>query len=81
LQNDEWAVAFLNRSVLPKSIDFNWSNEVITDTLAKRTFNTAANPFKLRDCYLKKEVGNTKKPLRSTLPAHDILLLRLIKQP
>ena len=79
LQNDEWAIAFLNRSVLPKSIDFNWLNEHINDTLSKGTLNTVTNLYKLRDCYLKKEIGTTKNPLRSTVPGHDILLLRIKK--
>lgn len=79
LQNDEWAIAFLNRSVLPKSIEFNWSNQLINDTLSNRKLNIVTNLYKLRNCYLKKEIGTTKNSLQSTVPGHDILLLRLKK--
>lgn len=33
LNNGDWAVCFLNRSVQPQKIDFNWKNENINDTL------------------------------------------------
>lgn len=78
LQADEWAVAFLNRSVSPKTVDFNWQHETVKDTVSKREFNAAAT-YKLRDLYLKKDIGDTKKPLNATVPGHDILLLRLKK--
>jgi alpha-galactosidase len=79
LQNEEWAVAFLNRSVSPKNIAFSWQAEVVNDTVSNRAFNAKAVTYKLRDLYLKKDIGNTKKPLKKTVPGHDVLLLRLRK--
>jgi alpha-galactosidase len=79
LQNDAWAVAFLNRSVAPKNIEFNWQKEVVSDTVSKRTLNAAATTYRLRDLYLKKDVGDTKNVLKATVPGHDILMFRLRK--
>jgi alpha-galactosidase len=79
LKNGDWAIGFLNRSVSPKTIDINWNELQVTDTVAKRTFDTRNGNYKLRDLWLKKEKGSTKDHLKALVPAHDILLLRLRK--
>jgi alpha-galactosidase len=80
LKGDDWAVCFLNRSVSPKQIDFNWQAEVINDTVAKRTLNAAATNYSLRDLWTRKETGTTKQATKTTVPAHDVLMYRLIKK-
>jgi alpha-galactosidase len=79
LKNGDWAVAFLNRSTVPKTISYNWDAEVVKDAVANLTLDTRTNPYKLRDLWTKAEGGNTKKPLQATIPAHDILMFRLKK--
>ena len=79
LKNGDWAVAFLNRSTVPTSINYNWNTEVVIDSVANKTLDTKAVPYKLRNLWAKKETGNTKVPLLATIPAHDILMFRLIK--
>jgi len=80
LRGDDWALCFLNRSVQPKALSFNWTKEVINDTVAKRVFNAGAITYSLRDLWTKKEVGDTKRMLQTTVPAHDVLMLRLRKK-
>jgi alpha-galactosidase len=79
LRNGDWAFCFLNRSVTPKPVRFNWAAEVIADTVAKRTFSTASGNYIFRDLWTGKELGNTSKPLATTVPAHDVLVVRLRK--
>lgn len=79
LRNNEWAVCFLNRSVKPKVVDFNWQVEVMVDTLSRQQLDAKANDYKMKNIWAKKEEGNTKKPFQATLPAHDVILLRLSK--
>jgi alpha-galactosidase len=79
LQNDNWAVCFLNRSLKPKQIEFDWQNEIVNDTLSKRELNSKATTYKLRNVWLGKDIGDTKQPLKATIPPHDVLVIRLSK--
>ena len=79
LSNDEWAVCFLNRSSKAKQIDFNWQNEIVNDDLSKRELNAKTTTYKLRDLWLKKDMGDTKKPMEATIGSHDVLVLKLSK--
>jgi alpha-galactosidase len=80
LTGDDWAFCFLNRSVLPKQIEFDWRKEIVNDDVAKRHFTVASTNYLLRDLWQKKETGNTDKPLKVFVPAHDVLMFRLVKK-
>jgi alpha-galactosidase len=80
LKGKDWVVCFLNRSVLPKQVEFHWQKEIVNDTVAKRTFNAATANYVLRDSWLKKEAGTTNKTLKASIPAHDVLMFRLINK-
>jgi alpha-galactosidase len=77
LSNGDWALCFVNRSSSSQTTQFEWSANRISDTLSKRELNTTANTYTLRDVWLQKEAGSTKKPLPVSLSPHDVLLLRL----
>jgi alpha-galactosidase len=80
LKNGEWAVCLLNRSNTPRVVALDWKTFSVTDSLSNRTLNTAAKEvYKLRDLWLKKNVGDTRKPLKATLPGRDVLCLKLFK--
>jgi alpha-galactosidase len=79
LENENWALCFLNRGTQPKQIEFNWQNEIVNDTLSKRELNANKTTYNLRDLWLKKDAGNTKKPSTATIASHDVLVLRLSK--
>lgn len=79
LKGEDWAVCFLNRSVSPKHVDFDWQKEVVNDTVANRVLNAGASTYSLRDLWTSKDGGDTKKILQTTIPAHDVLMLRLRK--
>jgi alpha-galactosidase len=79
LKNGDWAICFLNRSTLPKTVEFDWQSKVIRDDVANRTLDGRAI-YKLRDLWNKKEIGDTKKDLKITVPARDVTLYRMIRE-
>lgn len=81
LSGGEWAVAFLNRSRAPRTVEMAWGTDVIIDTLSKQTLDAKATTYKLRDLWLHKETGTTKKPLKAVVPGHDLVIYRLTAIP
>ncbi len=80
LSDNNWAFCFLNRSGEPKTIDYNWQNEVISDSLLNETLDAKKNNYQLRDLWKKENVGDTRKPLKATIGVHDVLMLTLSKK-
>jgi alpha-galactosidase len=78
LNNDEWAVCFLNRSLKPAVVEFDWNTKVYDD-FSKRDLNAAQKQYKIFDIWTKKDLGTTKKSLKAEVPAHDVLMVRLTK--
>ncbi len=77
LANNEVAICFLNRSKKPVTISYDFSQHPVTDTVAKMNINFNQTMYSVRDIWQKKEMGNTKKPWAGTVPAHDVVMLRL----
>jgi alpha-galactosidase len=78
LVNNEWAIFYLNRSKSPKNISVDWKNFSVKDDLSGKTLDTTSkNLFVIRDLWLKKELGDTRKNIHTTIPSHDILCLKL----
>jgi alpha-galactosidase len=80
LKNGDWAVCFLNRSKTPKTVEMDWQNQSVNDAFAKRELNAKSDLYKIHNLWTKKDMGTTKKALKSTVPGQDVLMLRLIKQ-
>jgi alpha-galactosidase len=80
LKHGDWALCFFNRGSKPANIEYDWQKQVITDEVAKLTLRFDQKPFIIRDLWLKKTIGQTNKILKTNVPAHDVLMLRLIKQ-
>ncbi len=76
-QGGDWAVCFLNRGSKSQKIDFDWKKEVITDTLSKAVLNAQNQTYSLRNLETMKDIGTTKSPLKTEVPVHDVLMLRL----
>jgi alpha-galactosidase len=79
LSNDDWAVCFLNRGSAPASVNFNWQAQAIEDTLSHARLDAKAVNYKIRDLWAKKDLGTTRKPLKVTVPPHDVIMVRLTK--
>ena len=79
LVNGDWAMTALNRSSSPRKLTFSWREEAVTDSVAKRETGFASTRYQLHDLWSKKSAGTTAKPLAATVPARDVLMLRLKK--
>lgn len=77
LKDGSWAVCFLNRNDSAQEVNFDWTKEVVQDSLSKRDLDSRAGGYKLRNLWTKKELGTTKRPLKAMVPSHDVLMLRL----
>jgi alpha-galactosidase len=78
LQNDEWAVCFLNRSTGSKDVAFNWKENVVNDEFAKRILDADKTGYKLRDVWAKKDIGDTGKSFKVNIPSRDVRMLRMV---
>jgi alpha-galactosidase len=81
LKNGEWAVCFLNRSIKSQVIEVDWKTQIVNDEVSSRNLNTAQQTYKIRNLWSKMDIGTTKIPLISEVPAHDVLMVRLIPVP
>jgi len=79
LNNDEWAICFLNRSQAPVQVNFNWKDEIITDSISNRTLGANQQTYKIRNLWSHAMQGNTQKPFVAMLPSHDVIMVRLSK--
>jgi alpha-galactosidase len=79
LKGGDWAVCFLNRGTTPQSVEFDWKKYNITDGFSKMEFNANQTTYKVRDLWAKKNVGVSDVAFKDTIPAHDVVMLRLTK--
>jgi alpha-galactosidase len=79
LDQGKWAVAFLNRSLKPQKVNFDWKAEVVKDDIFKKGLNAQQQVYKLKNLWTNKTAGNTKAALSTIVPSHDILMFQLDK--
>ncbi|MFO7447184.1 MAG: glycoside hydrolase family 27 protein [Ignavibacteriaceae bacterium] len=80
LQNDEWAVCFLNRSLNPVEINFNWKEENVIDSVFNKDAKFNEITYNIYDLWAKKDAGLTSQALKASVPGHDVLMFRLKKE-
>jgi alpha-galactosidase len=80
LADNEMAVCFLNRSGHPQEVNYDWKQHIINDTFSKTSIDFNQTNYKLRDLWEKKEIGTTGKTFKQTIPADDVVVLRLTKE-
>ncbi len=78
LENESWAVCFLNRSKNKKKISYSWKSQKINDQFSNRSINFKENTYYTRNLWTKKDMGSTQKTLKSEVPSHDVLLVKLV---
>lgn len=79
LKNNNLALCFLNRSIKPQKIEFDWKKNTIVDNFAKVTFNFEKDVYNIRDLWAKKNIGTTESILKAEIEGHDVLMLKLTK--
>ena len=77
LAGDEWAACFLNRDEETKTINFTWTDWYIKDDLKQLVLDLTKDEYRIRNVWTHKDAGTTIKPLQTSIPGHDVLMLRL----
>ncbi len=77
LKNGDWAMCFLNRGTKPQTITFKWKEQEVDDTIFNKQLDAKDTVYKIRDLWTKKDIGTTKKDIKTIVPAHDVLMLHL----
>lgn len=80
LSDGAWAITFLNRTELPKKINFDWKKNPIKDADFGYEADFGKTIFKIKDLWKNKEVGNTNKVFTSEIAPHDVVVLKLTKK-
>lgn len=74
-----WAICLLNRGDSVKQINFDWKNHFIKDDFSQNQLDAKNTTYKIRDLWTKKDLSTTDVALKASVPAHDVLMLKLIK--
>lgn len=78
LVDGDVAIAFLNRSATPRSVEFNWRNHKIQDPIfQEHVFDFRANTYNIRNIWEGKDAGNTNRTFRADLIGRDVVMMRL----
>ncbi|MBP2830674.1 glycoside hydrolase family 27 protein [Aquimarina sp. U1-2] len=78
LQNEEYAVCFLNRNEKEKTLnfDFNQWGKVFDPDKGWKKYTFDAT-YHIYDVWKKQHLGTSKTPLKATIPGHDVLLIKM----
>jgi len=79
LVGGDWAMCVLNRGGASKKVRFDWRNEPVKDDFSGRSASFDATAYRIRDLWTKRDLGTTGETLTADIPAHDVLMLRLVK--
>ncbi len=80
LKDNDFAVAFLNRGESAEDVNFDWSKEYIGDRVSGTNLSMSDFVFQIRDLWAKEDLGTTKKKFKTTVPPHDVVMVRLTKK-
>ena len=79
LVGGDWAVAVLNRGIVPQVVAFDWSHESVGDGLSHHDANFGTTTYAIRDLWTKRDAGTTAQALSVTVAPHGAELYRLRK--
>ena len=79
LQNKDLAICFLNRGETTLTVEYDWKKYAINDGFTNIYINFNDKTYHIRDLWTKKDLGSTNEILKTTLPMHDVIMLRLSK--
>jgi alpha-galactosidase len=80
LADGDWAVMILNRNKNARAIDLDWKQMPLKDDIAGAVVAPGVTRFELRNLWNGVFAGNTLEPLQTTVPGHDVLVLRLARR-
>lgn len=77
LENNRWAVCFLNRAKMTKQLNFNWKKHIVNDDFSKKTLDATKKTYRLINLWTAGDEGTTAKVLSRKILSHDVLMLTL----
>lgn len=80
LEDGEWAFLFLNRGDSLLNYTHDWKTHELKDDQFHHSIDFTRQHFSWRDLWEDKK-GNTDIPLKLSIPAHDVVVLRLMPMP
>jgi len=77
LENNEWAMAALNRNNNDAKFEFSFRHHPIKDDLTKRSIDFNSDVYTWKDLWNSDNGGDTKGTINTTLKRHDVLMIKL----
>jgi len=74
LADNEVAICFLNRNDVPWETNYNWKG---LNIYHKGAISFSKQSYSIRDLWKHKDLGTTDEVLKTTIPAHGALMVRL----
>lgn len=81
LADGDWALMILNRNKTARALSIDWTQLALKDEISGAVAAPGVTRFELRDLWNGRFAGNTLKALQTTVPGHDVLVLRLSRRP
>lgn len=80
LDNEEFAICFLNRNIETSKLEFDWKKNPLNDSLYGKSADFEKNKYTIFDVWENKELGTTQKTLKAKVAGQDVKLLILKKK-
>ena len=77
LENEAWAITFVNMADKPVEIDFDWTKHEIGDDVNGKSIDIKKYKYKIRDLFNHKNLGDTSNKLNAEIESHDVLMIKL----
>ncbi|WP_053990893.1 glycoside hydrolase family 27 protein [Mangrovimonas sp. TPBH4] len=80
LENNAWAMVFVNMKNEEVEIDFDFSKHDIGDDVHGRMLEPKHNVYNIRDLFNHMNLGDTSKNMKAKIGVHDVLMIKLEKK-
>lgn len=80
LDNDNWAIVFVNMNDEPVDLKFDWLKHQMGDDINNRFIDFKKDVYQIRDLFNHQNLGDTAKPLQGVIQVHDVLMVKLTKK-
>jgi alpha-galactosidase len=77
LENNAWAMTFVNMKDEPVEINFDWTKHDIGDDINGKYLKVKEQTYKIRDLFHHKDVGDTSKVLKTNIGVHDVFMIKV----
>lgn len=77
LANEAWALVFVNMREEAREFTFDWKKHPIEDAQFGRRIDFGKGEMTVRNLFAKKDMGTTATPLKTTIPGHDLVMVKI----